>query len=262
MSILSGESLDGFRVEIDAANERGDIVLDRPPLNIISMEQRGQLLRTFEALEADNRVRVIVLRAAGQHFSSGGKISAFLETSPEALSQLARNASAPMRCEKPVIAANRGYCFGIGFEISLGCDFILASETALYCLPEQKIGMIPGSGGSARLQKIIGAIRTKDLVMRARRISGKVAADWGIVTECVKDDALELATDSLVAELRAFSPLAQRTAKRVINECEDASLSIAIELEGHSYSRLRSSDDFREGVMAFTEKRPPKWQGR
>jgi 2-oxoglutaroyl-CoA hydrolase len=256
------ETFDGFRVEIDSKNERGDIVLDRPPLNVISMEQRDQLRRTFELLDAHKAVRVIVLRAAGQHFSSGGKISAFLETSPEALSKLAVNASAPVRCTKPVIAANRGYCFGIGFEISLGCDFILASETALYSLPEQKIGMIPGSGGSARLQKIIGSIRTKDLVMRARRISGKEAASWGIVTECVADNALESATDALVKELCAFSPLAQRTAKRLINESEDALLSTAIELEGHSYSRLRSSEDFREGVTAFGEKRAPKWSGK
>lgn len=262
MNISSGEALDGFRVEIDTENERGDIVLDRPPLNVISMGQRDQMRRAFEALDAEKSVRVIVLRAEGPHFSSGGKISAFLETSPEALAGLAWNASAPVRCTKPVIAANRGYCFGIGFELSLGCDFILASETALYSLPEQKIGMIPGSGGSARLQKIIGSIRTKDLVMRARRISGKEAAAWGIVTECVADGALESATDALVAELRAFSPLAQRTAKRLINESENALLSTAIELEGHSYSRLRSSDDFREGVTAFGEKRPPKWSGR
>jgi 2-oxoglutaroyl-CoA hydrolase len=261
MSIFGDETLDGFRVEIDPARERGDIVLDRPPLNVISMGERDQLRRVFEALDTDNTVRVIVLRAAGPHFSSGGKISAFLEATPEALSKLAWNASAPARCTKPVIAANRGYCFGIGFELSLACDFILASETALYSLPEQKIGMIPGSGGSARLQKIIGVIRAKDMVMRAKRITGRQAADWGIATECVKDDALESATDALVEELRAFSPLAQRTAKRLINDSEDASLSTAIELEGHCYSRLRSSDDFREGVLAFGEKRPPKWKG-
>jgi 2-oxoglutaroyl-CoA hydrolase len=261
MSILGGEALDGFRVEIDPARERGDIVLERPPLNVISMGARDQLRRAFEALDADNAVRVIVLRATGRHFSSGGKISAFLEATPEALSKLASNASAPTRCAKPVIAANRGYCFGIGFELSLACDFILASETALYSLPEQKIGMIPGSGGSARLQKIIGIIRTKDMVMRAKRITGQQAADWGVATECMKDDALESATDALVEELRAFSPLAQRTAKKLLNDSEDALLSTAIELEGYGYSRLRSSDDFREGVLAFGEKRPPKWKG-
>jgi 2-oxoglutaroyl-CoA hydrolase len=254
-------ALDGFRVEVDPAHERADVVLDRPPLNVISMPQRDQLRLAFEALDADARVRVIVLRAVGEHFSSGGNIRGFIEASPEHVSKLAFNVAAPARCEKPVIAANRGYCFGVGFELSLACDFRLASETCLYALPEQRLGQIPGSGGSARLQKIIGITRTKDMVMRSKRISGRQAGDWGIATECVADDQLEAATAALVDELRAFAPLAQRTAKKLLNDTEDSSLSIAIELEGHCYSRLRNSDDFREGVEAFHAKRPAKFHG-
>jgi len=254
-------ALDGFRVELDAERERADVVLDRPPFNIIIMPQRDQLRLAFEALDEDARVRVIVLRAVGEHFSSGGDIKGFLEASPEHVSKLAWNIAAPARCAKPVIAANRGYCFGVGFEISLACDFRIASETCLYALPEQRLGQIPGSGGSARLQKIVGITRTKDIVMRSRRIAGKQAYDWGIATECVADDKLEAATDALVDELRAFSPLAQRTAKKLLNDTEDSMLSIAIELEGHCYSRLRQSDDFREGVEAFHAKRPAVFKG-
>jgi 2-oxoglutaroyl-CoA hydrolase len=253
---------DGFRVEIEPARERGDIIFDRPPLNIISMPQRDQLRVAFEALEADDRVRVIVLRASGEHFSSGGDIKGFIEASPEHVAKLAWNIAAPARCSKPVIAANRGYCFGVGFEISLACDFRLASETCLYSLPEQRLGQIPGSGGSARLQKMIGITRTKDIVMRSRRISGKQAYEWGVATECVPDANLEGATDALVEELRGFSPLAQRTAKKLLNDTEDATLSLAIELEGHCYSRLRTSDDFREGVEAFHSKRRPSFKGK
>lgn len=254
-------ALDGFRVKIDPQRERADIVLDRPPFNVISMPQRDQLRLAFETLDADERVRVIVLRAAGEHFSSGGNIRGFMEASPEHVSKLAWNIAAPARCAKPVIAANRGYCFGVGFEISLACDFRLASETCLYALPEQKLGQIPGSGGSARLQKIVGITRTKDIVMRSKRIPAKDALAWGIATECVADDQLEAATDALVDELRSFSPIAQRTAKKLLNDTEDATLSIAIELEGHCYSRLRQSDDFREGVEAFHAKRPAKFTG-
>ena len=253
--------LDGFRVEIDGARERADIVLDRPPLNVIEMEQRDQLRLVFEALDEDARVRVIVLRAAGEHFSSGGNIAGFLQASPEHVSKLAWNIAEPARCVKPVIAANRGYCFGVGFEISLACDFRLVSETCLYALPEQKLGQIPGSGGSARLQKIVGITRTKDIVMRSKRIPARQAYDWGIATECVPDDQLESATDALVDELLTFSPLAQRTAKKLLNDTEDSSLATAIELEGHCYSRLRSSEDFREGVAAFHEKRTAKFRG-
>ncbi len=253
--------LDGFRVEIDPARERADVILDRPPLNIVSMPQRDQLRRVFETLDADARVRVIVLRAVGEHFSSGGDIRGFLEASPEHVSKLAWNIAAPARCGKPVIAANRGFCFGVGFELSLACDFRIASETCFYALPEQRLGQIPGSGGSARLQKIVGITRTKDIVMRSRRIAGRQACDWGIATECVPDDRLEAATDALTDELRAFSPLAQRTAKKLLNDTEDATLSTAIELEGHCYGRLRQSDDFREGVDAFHAKRPAKFKG-
>jgi 2-oxoglutaroyl-CoA hydrolase len=253
--------LDGFSVEVDPARERADIVLDRPPFNIIEMPQRDQLRLVFEALDEDTHVRVIVLRAVGEHFSSGGNIRGFLEASPEHVSKLAWNIAAPARCAKPVIAANRGYCFGVGFEISLACDFRIVSETGQYALPEQRLGQIPGSGGSARLQKIVGITRTKDIVMRSKRIPAKQALEWGIATECVPDAKLEAATDALVDELRTFSPIAQRTAKKLLNDTEDSTLSIAIELEGHGYSRLRQSDDFREGVEAFHAKRPAKFKG-
>jgi 2-oxoglutaroyl-CoA hydrolase len=255
------DNLDGFRVEIDQPRERADIILDRPPLNVVSMPQREQLCCAFEALDAHPDVRVIVLRAVGEHFSSGGDIKGFLKASPEQVSKLAWNIAAPARCEKPVVAANRGYCFGVGFEISLACDFRIASDTALYALPEQKLGQIPGSGGSARLQKMIGITRTKDVVMRSRRIAAKRACDWGIVTECVPDAELERATDALVEELREFAPLAQRTAKKLLNDTEDATLSIGIEMEGHCYGRLRTSDDFREGVSAFHAKRKAVFKG-
>ena len=255
------ENLSGFRVEVDAARERADIVLDRAPLNVITMPQRDQLRLVFEALDTDPRVRVIVLRSTGEHFSSGGDIKGFMEATPEKVSALAWNVAAPFRCGKPVIAANRGYCFGVGFEISLACDFRIVTDTTLYALPEQKLGQIPGSGGSARLQKMVGVGRTKDIVMRSRRIPGQQAYEWGIAVDCVADADLEKATDALVDELRAFSPLAQRTAKKLLNDTEDAPLSIAIELEGHCYSRLRSSDDFREGVEAFHGKRKPAFKG-
>jgi 2-oxoglutaroyl-CoA hydrolase len=259
VTLLDG--LDGFFVEIDESNERADIVLNRPPLNVISMIQRDHLRATFEAIEDNPSVRIIVLRARGEHFSSGGDITGFLETSPEKLSRLAWNVAAPERCSKPVIAVNRGYTFGVGFELSLACDFRLASETAQYALPEQRLGQIPGSGGSARLQKMVGISRAKDIVMRSRRVSGRQAYEWGIVTDCVPDAELESATDALIDELRAFSPLAQRSVKRLMNEAENVPLSGAIEAEGYCYGRLRVSDDFREGVEAFRNKRKPKFGG-
>ncbi len=255
------QELDGFRVDIDLNSQRADIVLSRAPYNVITMLQREQLRIAFEALDANDTVRVIVLRGEGEHFSSGGKIKGFLEASPEHVSKLAWNIAAPARCSKPVIAANRGYCFGVGFEISLACDFRIVTPTTLYALPEQKLGQIPGSGGSARLQKMVGITRTKDIVMRSRRISGQQAFDWGVATCIVPDEDLDKSIDDLVHELIEFSPLAQRTAKKLLNDTEDASLTTSIELEGQCYSRLRSSQDFKEGVEAFHEKRSPIFVG-
>jgi 2-oxoglutaroyl-CoA hydrolase len=256
------DSFDGFRLEIDPARERADVILDRAPLNVITMAEREQLRAVFEALDADARVRVIVLRAEGEHFSSGGEIQGFLDASPEHVSRLAWNIAAPARCHKPVVAASRGYCFGVGFELALACDFRLVSETCLYSLPEQRLSQIPGSGGAARLQKMVGITRAKDIVMRSRRIPGRQAYEWGVATDCVADGELEAASDALVDELRRFPPLAQRSAKKLMNDIENAGLSLAIELEGQCYGRLRSSDDFREGVEAFHLKRKPKFRGR
>ena len=254
--------LDGFEVEIDEAHERADIILNRPPFNIVSMPQRDQFRLVFETLDQDDRIRIIVVRAVGEHFSSGGNIGGFMTATPETVSKLAWNIASPARCTKPVVVANRGYCFGVGFELALACDFRIASETAQFALPEQRLGQIPGSGGSARLQKMIGITRAKDIVMRSKRISARQALEWGILTECVADGNLEAETGRLVDELRTFAPLAQRTAKKLLNDTEDSTLAIAIELEGHCYSRLRQSDDFKEGVEAFNAKRSPKFIGR
>ena len=259
---LADATFSVFRVEIDQERERADVILGNGDYNIVTMPARDELRHAIETLDNDDRVRVIVIRADGQHFSSGGYIKGFMEASPEHVSRLADNIAAPARATKPVIAANRGYCFGVGFELSLACDFRIASETTRYALPEQKLGQIPGSGGSARLQRMIGITRTKDVVMRSRRITAQEALAWGIATMVVPDAELEQATDALVDELRGFSPLAQRTAKRMLNEAEDQTVSSAIETEGHCYARLRQSEDFAEGVAAFHEKRPPRFTGR
>jgi 2-oxoglutaroyl-CoA hydrolase len=255
------KNLDGFRVEINPESQRADIILDRPPFNIIRRPQRPQISAVIDELDHDDRVRVIVIRAEGQHFSSGGEIPGFMEASQETVSQLHKYVAAPERCSKPVIAAIRGYCFGVGFELSLACDFRIVSETAELALPEMRIGMIPGSGGSARLEKMIGVSRAKNVSLRSIRISGKKAEEWGIAAECVPDDKLEETVESIVKELCQFSPLAQRTLKNVLNHSVNSPLEQAMEIEGQAYGRLRGGRDFAEGVASFVEKRRPKFTG-
>jgi 2-oxoglutaroyl-CoA hydrolase len=255
---------DGFRLARE--NDRGvaTITLDVPgKLNRVSMGARDQLARVFAELGEDDAVRVIVLRGAGeQAFTAGGDVAMFMERDADALSCLHVNVGAPERCPKPVIAQLHGYCFGVGLELALACDFRVASDDAQLALPELTLGMIPGSGGASRLVKLVGASRAKDLVMRARRVSAAEAQAWGLLCEVVPRDELGAAVARLADELSARPALALRTAKRVIGQAQDAPLSVAMELEGLAYGLLRGSHDFAEGVSAFVEKRPPRYEDR
>jgi 2-oxoglutaroyl-CoA hydrolase len=252
--------LDGLRLERDA--DVATITLDVPEkLNRVSMRARDQLAELFEELGRKEDVRAIVLTGAGEKaFTAGGDIAGFLERGPEELSRLAWNIAAPERCPKPVIAKLRGYAFGVGLELALACDFRIASADVELALPEVKIGMIPGSGGTQRLARMVGLGRAKDMVMRGRRMDAEEALAIGLVTQVVAPAELDSAVTSLVDELRALSPLALGLAKRVLNHAHDGPLGL--EVEGLAYGLLRSTHDFREGVESFGQKRPPKFQGR
>jgi 2-oxoglutaroyl-CoA hydrolase len=254
--------LDGLRLDRDG--DVATITLDVPEkLNRVSMPARDQLARLFEELGRDEEVRAVVLTGAGeQAFTAGGDIPGFLQREPEELSRLAWNVAAAERCPKPVIAKLRGYAFGVGLELALACDFRIAADDVELGLPEMKLGMIPGSGGTQRLARLIGLGRAKDMVMRGRRIGAEEALAVGLVTEVVPAEELDAAVTRLVDELRALSPLALAMAKRVLNHAYDGPLGIGLEVEGLAYGLLRSSHDFREGVEAFDEKRPPRFEGR
>jgi 2-oxoglutaroyl-CoA hydrolase len=252
---------DGFRV--DRAGERATVTLDVPgKLNRVSMEARAQLASAFDELGVDESVRAIVLTGAGGTFTAGGNIAGFLEVEPEVLSRLAWDVAAPERCPKPVIARIEGHCLGVGLELALACDFRVMAEDAQLGLPEVGLGMIPGSGGTQRLARLIGLGRAKDVIMRRKRIGAGEALAWGLASEIVGASELDAAVDRIVDELATLSPLALRTAKRVLNLAYDGPLHLGLEVEGLAYGLLRSTHDFREGVEAFGEKRPPRFEGR
>jgi 2-oxoglutaroyl-CoA hydrolase len=254
--------LDGVRVERDG--DVATITLDIPEkMNRVSMPARDRLARLFDELGRDDEVRVIVLTGAGERaFTAGGDIPGFLDRSPEELSRLAWNVAAAERCPKPVIAKLRGYALGVGLELALACDFRIAADDAELGLPEIKLGMIPGSGGTQRLARLLGLGRAKDMVMRGRRIDAADALAVGLVTAVVPAAELDAAVARLVEELRALSPLALAMAKRVLNHAYDGPIGLGLEVEGLAYGLLRSTHDFREGVEAFDEKRPPRFEGR
>ena len=253
----------GFRVERDPERATATITLDvAGKLNRVAIAARDELARVFDELGTDGSVRTIVLTGAGEAFTAGGDIAGFLDAEPEHLSRLAWNVAAPERCPKPVIARLRGYAFGVGLELALACDFRIAADDVQLGLPEVKLGMIPGSGGTQRLARLIGLGRAKDMIMRGRAIGAEDALALGLVGEVVRPDELDGAVARLVDELNALSPLALAVAKRVLNHAYDGPLPLGLELEGLAYGLLRSTHDFREGVEAFGEKRPPKFEGR
>jgi len=254
---------DGFRTERDDARGLVTITLDDPAkMNRVPLSARGQLAKLFAELTEDDGVRFVVVTGAGENFTAGGDVAAFLEAEPEELSRLAWNVAAPERFPKPVIARIRGYCLGVGLELALACDFRVAAEGAQLGLPEVGLGMIPGSGGTQRLARLVGLGRAKDVIMRRRRIGADEALALGLVSEVVPANELDAAVERVVSDLENLSPLALRTAKRVLNHVYDAPLAIGLELEGLAYGLLRSTHDFREGVEAFGEKREPKFEGR
>lgn len=256
-------SHDGFRVDRDEGRSVATITLDVPgKLNRVPLPARAQLAAVFEDLGADDAVRAIVVTGAGGAFTAGGDIAAFLEASPEELSRLAWNVAAAERCPKPVLARIEGYCLGVGLELALACDFRVCSDDAQLGLPEIGLGMIPGSGGTQRLARLVGLGRAKDVVMRRRRISAVDALAWGLVSEVVPAAEVDGAVDRVLADLAELSPLALAMAKRVLNHVYDGPLHVGLELEGLAYGLLRSTHDFREGVEAFGEKRKPEFKGR
>ena len=239
------------------------LTLANGPMSIVTWEMRQLMAERFARIDADDDVRVVIIRSDGEQFTSGGDIAGFMEVDPVDFTDLGHNVTAAARSPKPVIAAIDGYCFGVGFEIALSADIRLATTRSEFALPEMRLGMIPGSGGTQRLGRLIGLSRAKYHVLTGERISATAASAYGIVAElCDDGDALEAATEKLAGTLLGYSPLALRAGKEVLDRGLDAPLYSGIELERKAYAMLRSTQDFAEGVAAFGEKRKPHFTGR
>src|SRR5262245_6906813 len=238
--------------------------IDRQPkMNTMTVAMRHEFPAIFGGLEADDAVRVIVVRGAGgKAFSAGGDVAEFLTLAPADLEQWGDTLTAAERCRKPIVAAIDGFAMGAGLELALACDLRIATRRSEFAFPEIRLGMIPGSGGTQRALRLIGMTRAKLFMLTGRRISAEQAEAWGLITQTVADGALDEATTALVTELAERPPLALRTLKTVLNRGAEAPLDTALELERKAYAWLRSTHDYAEGVTAFLEKRPPNYTGR
>ena len=253
--------LDGLRCEVDPERKIGWLYLDRPPLNVISYRGRSQIAAIIEAFGQDPDVRVVVIRGANGVYTSGGDVKAFPRIERDGMSHMAFNIAAPERCPKPVICAMEKYAMGVGFELAMSCDIRLATADSVLALPEVSLGQIPGSGGSQRVARIVGLTRAVDMMMLGRRIPAPEAHAWGLLTR-VADDALALdrMIEEVAKQLTSQSALALKTIKRVLNTTYDTSLAVGLEVEGHAYEKLRDSEDYREGIEAFSAKRKPNFK--
>jgi 2-oxoglutaroyl-CoA hydrolase len=251
-------------VVTDAERGVATLTIERPEkLNAITLEMRQSIMRALDDLAADDDVRVIVITGSGDRaFSAGGDIPQFAEYPPHQLTQLAYTVGAPERCPQPVIAAIDGLCFGGGLELALACDFRIATTRSQFRFPEITLGALPGSGGTQRAVRLLGLTRAKAMVLTGRPVAAHVAEDWGLVTEVVEPDQVDATVADLADDLRKLSPVALKFAKAVLNKALDGSFANGLEMEGKSMAILCGMQDFREGVAAWKERRPPVFHGR
>lgn len=243
------------------------VTVNRPEkLNALDEATIGELHACFAALAAAPEVRAVVLTGAGEKaFVAGADVAELSRLSGPELERLAERGQALMwRIEnlgKPVLAAVNGYALGGGFEIALACDVIVAAENAKFGLPEAKLGLLPGGGGTQRLARLVGAGIAKRLIFSGETIDAARAYELNIASEIAPKGEAVNAALALAEKILANGQLAVRMAKRVIDEGLEASLPTALSLEMDATAHLFVSDDKREGIQAFVEKRPPRFTG-
>jgi enoyl-CoA hydratase len=241
------------------------LTLDRPEtLNALSFALVAELGGLLAVLDEDPACRAIVITGAGERaFAAGADIRELAGESPRSLREADPFAALDRigHLETPVIAAVRGYALGGGCELAMACDMIVAGDDAQFGQPEIRIGVIPGAGGTQRLARAIGKARAMELVLTGRRITATEAEAMGLVSMVVPAaETLDRALD-LAGRIAAMPPLAVAAAKASVVAAQEHPLGQGLRFERSRFEALFETEDQREGMVAFLEKRPPVWRG-
>jgi enoyl-CoA hydratase len=239
------------------------ITFNRPEaMNALNNQTRAEFAQAIEDVSTDDGIKVLILTGAGKAFVAGSDIKEFNKTTPFGAHNIKRLGEMVEKLEKPVIAAVNGFCLGGGCEIAMGCDIIIASEKAKFGQTEINIGIIPGGGGTQRLQRLIGACRAKELIFTGDIIRAQEADRIGLVNRVVPMDELLPTAKEIAKKIATKSAAALKLAKTAINRGMQTNLESGLKYEYELYSLSLSLEDKVEGVNAFLEKRAPKFVGR
>lgn len=235
-------------------------------LNALDAQTFRDLLSALQMIEADREIGVVIMTGHGRAFVAGADINGYIDITTldyfnfQRLGRLVYDGIERLR--QPVIAAVNGFALGGGFELVLVADLVVAAEGAKLGLPETRLGLLPGGGGTQRLSRLVGRNKAKELLMTADFITAEEARQLGIVNRVVPAEELMTATYALADRILGQEPLAVEMAKQLVNDGLNASLTTAITQEMGMTATLYSTADAQEGIAAFIDKRPPTFTGR
>ena len=241
------------------------LTLNRPQaLNALNAALLGELVDALTTLDADEAVRCIVITGNERAFAAGADIKEMADAS--SVDMLRRNAlaryDAVRKIAKPIIAAVSGWALGGGCELAMACDMIVASETARFGQPEINIGIMPGAGGTQRLTRALGKARAMELILTGDYLSAQEAHARGLVNRLAPPELYLEEAQKLARRIAAQPPVAVRLAKDAVLKAQDLSIEEGLDYERRVFYLLFATEDQKEGMAAFVEKRPPQWKGR
>lgn len=243
------------------------ITINRPPANALSSQLLKELSATLDELETNDDVRVILIHGEGRFFSAGADIKEFTDIrSSEGFTELAEYGQNLFeRLEtfsKPVIAAIHGAALGGGLELAMGCHFRLVSETAKLGLPELQLGIIPGFAGTQRLTRLIGGARAAEMMFTSDPISGTDAVQYGLANHAYQENELLEKAQSFAKKIAKKSPASIKATIQLINCAKTEQYYAGVKKEAELFGEVFMTNDAKEGIQAFLEKREPKFTGK